>query len=233
MAVPRIIALAAALFAPGGAVAGGNFAPPAGCEVYVTVQHRGCQVSNHYRCAGDAPGDQWATYFDSEGPYYLSKIDAETRWLESFDLVTGEGDRLGDQPDAASFSTLLSTGRDEYDFSTVETSGTAIGEVRVFRGFDALTGGRVVIDDIPLERTSFEIIAHDAAGQELWRRTGNQLISRDWRIFFADREEFVNSFGDRDSSLETPVRFDFPGDAGFLSDKPEFDCDMMMTEARP
>lgn len=233
MASRAQLILIGALLVPAPALAAGKFAPPAGCEVFVTVQHHRCQVSNHYRCAGEAPGDQWATYSDSEGPYFLARIDAETRWLESFDLVTGQGDRLGDQADPASFSTLLSAGRDDYDFATVETSGAAIGEVRRYAGFDRLTGDRVVIDDVPLERTSFEIVAHDGDGNELWRRSGNQLVHREWRIFFADREEFTNSFGDRDSSLETPIRFDFPGDAGFLADKPEYDCEMMMTEAAP
>lgn len=231
MASRAQLILLGALLAPGAAVAAGKFAPPQGCEVYVTVQHHGCQVSNHYRCQGDPPGDQWAVYADSEGPYFLTRIDAETRWLESFDLVTGQGDSLGTQADPASFTTLLATGRDDYDFTTVETSGAAVGDVRGYSGFDALTGTTVVIDGQPLEQTTFEIVARDAAGQELWRRTGNQLIHREWRIFFADREEFANSFGDAQSSLETPVRFDFPGDAGYLAEKPEYDCDMMMTEA--
>lgn len=225
--------LIVALTAPVGGWAAGTFAPPPGCEAYVTVQHRGCEVSYHFRCAGDPPGDQWAVYADSEGPYFMSRIDAETRWVESFDPLTGEGDRLGGEADPASFTALLAQGRDAYEFNTIATSGASLGEARSYRGHDILTGGSVTIDDVALERTQFELIAQDASGQELWRRSGQQLIHRDWRIFFADREEFTNQFGDAESLLETPVEFDFPGDPGFLAAKPKYDCEMMMTNAAP
>lgn len=33
----------------------GSFTPPEGCETFLTVQARGCRVSNHYRCEADAP----------------------------------------------------------------------------------------------------------------------------------------------------------------------------------
>jgi len=58
------------------AFAGGKFAAPKGCTVYQTVQMRSCQVSNHYRCDGDAAGDQWSVYLDGDGPFYMSRIDA-------------------------------------------------------------------------------------------------------------------------------------------------------------
>lgn len=209
--------------------AGGKFAAPAGCEVYVTVQMRGCQVSQHYRCDGDAAGDQWSAYLDGEGPFYVSRIDAETRWIESYDLYTGEEDRLISEVDPASFTTLLATGRDDYDFRTESSTG----EVRRYAGNDVLTGEKVVIDGVTLERTTFDLTTTTPAGEVLWTRKGKQLIHRDWRIFFADREVFENTFGDRDDSTYTPVDFAFPGDRGFLAAEPQYDCDMMMTEVRP
>ena len=66
--------------------------------------------------------DQWAVYAGAEGPYYMSKIDSETRWLESYDLIAGESDQMGDETDPASFSTLLEGGRDDYDFTTLRSS---------------------------------------------------------------------------------------------------------------
>ncbi|MGL4281192.1 MAG: hypothetical protein ACRCS0_12555, partial [Albidovulum sp.] len=53
---------------------------------------------------------------------------------------------------------------------------------------------------------------------------------RDWRIFFADKEKFENSFGDKSELTDTPVTFAGPEDKGFLAAKPEYDCDAMMTE---
>lgn len=207
--------------------AGGKFAPPAGCEVYATVQMRSCQVSQHYRCAADAPGDQWAVYMDGDGPYYLSRIDAETRWLESHDLTTGESDRLASETDPASFSTLLATGRDDYDFTTL----SATGEIRRYTGHDELTGERITIDGVTLERTRFDLIARDGSGRMLWRRSGRQLIHRDWRLFLADTEEFENAFGDRESLVDTPMQFALPGEKGFLATDPIYDCNELLTRA--
>jgi hypothetical protein len=208
--------------------AGGKFAVPQGCEAYATVQMRSCQVSQHYRCQADAAGDQWAVYMDGQGPYYLSRIDRETRWLQSLDLTTGEEDRLAEETDPASFTTLITTGRDDYDFTTE----SAAGEVRRYTGYDELTGETVTIDGVTLERTRFDLTAWDAGGQMIWHRKGRQLVHREWRLFWADTEEFENSFGDRESLVDTPVQFAAPGEKGFLSADPVYDCDELMTELR-
>ncbi|WP_347311827.1 hypothetical protein [Defluviimonas sp. SAOS-178_SWC] len=221
------LSAAALLAAP--ALAGGKFAPPAGCAAFATVQLRNCQVSQHYRCEHDAPGDQWAVYMDGDGPFYMSRIDAETRWLDSFDLVTGERDALLSETDPASFTTLITTGRDDYDFTTESNTG----EVRRYTGFDQLTGEKTVIDGVVLERTKFDLTAWTAEGEMIWRRVGRQFIHRDWRLFWADTEDFENGFGDRDTVVDTPVAFAQPGDKGFLSSEPLYDCDMMMTDTPP
>ncbi len=209
------------------ALAAGKFAAPKGCTVYQTVQMHNCQVSNHYRCDGDAAGDQWSIYFGGDGPFYMSRIDPETRWIDSYDLTTGERDQLLDEADPASFSSLLESGRDSYEFTTKSSSG----EVRHYSGFDEMTGEKVVIDGVTLDRTRFDLTAKGPDGELLWHRQGQQLVQRDWRIFFADRETFENGFGDRREIADTPVTFAGPGEPGFLSTKPEYDCDAMMTEA--
>lgn len=214
-----------ALLSASPAIAAGKFAAPKGCTVYQTVQMRNCQVSHHYRCEGDAAGDQWSTYLDADGPFYMSRIDSETRWIDSYDLTNGEQDQLEDETDPASFSALLATGRDTYDFTTKSSAG----EVRRYSGFDELTGETVVIDGVALERTRFDLTATGADGEMIWHRAGEQLIQRDWRLFFADRESFENGVGDRTDLRDTPVTFAGPGDAGFLAAKPDYDCDATMT----
>lgn len=206
--------------------AGGRFAPPEGCEVYVTVQMKSCQVSQHYRCETDAPGDQWAVYLDADGPYYMTRIDSETRWIDSYSLISGERDKLVTEADPASFQTLLDTGRDDYDFTTESDTGETVRYI----GFDELPGEKVKIDGVQLERTRFGLTARDADGEPMWQRAGVQLIHRDWRIFFADREIFETPEGERVEVADTPVTFAFPGQAGYLESKPQFGCDMMMTE---
>jgi hypothetical protein len=226
----RVLVLSALGMVLAGPVLGaGKFPVPAGCTAIATVQQRNCQVSQHYRCSQDAPGEQWVVMLDSEGPFFASKIDSETRWIESIDLDTGETDRIGAETDPASFTTLLDTGTDTFDFETESSNG----EVRRYKGYDRLTGERVMIDGVPLERTEFDLSAYATDGSLIWRRKGRQLIHREWRLFYSDAEDFVNGFGDTVSTVDAPVRFDFPGDTGFLADKPEYDCDMMMTELRP
>ncbi len=214
------------ILAAGPAFAADQFQPPEGCEAFLTVQHSDCQISYHYTCASDPKGDQWAVYAGSDGPYYMSRIDSETRWIESHDLVTPESDELASESNPASFSTLLDTGRDDFDFTTKSSAG----EVRRYVGFDKLSGGPVTIDGVALERTEFKLETFDASGAFLHRRIGSQLISRDWRLFFSDRERFENAYGDQEDSQSTPISFAFPGEKGFLSTTPQFGCNQMMTE---
>ena len=204
-----------------------TFTPPAGCEVLVTVQLRQCTVANHYRCADDAPGARWISYADGSGIYFTSLIDAETRWMESYAHETGEVDLLDEagSADHASFSALLTTGRDDYDFVTANN----FGEVRRYRGFDRLTGEKVTIDGVPLERCEFDLSAFDGAGNFVSRRRGMQYVNREMRVFFGDTETFDNAQGDSVTTAQPPASFAFPGEDGFAAAEPIFDCDMLMT----
>lgn len=217
-------AVALALAAP--AAAAGRFTPPQGCEVFATVQHRNCQVSQHYRCAADPADQQWAVYLDAEGPFFASRIDGETRWLESRDLDSGGQEVIGNETDPASFTELLSSGRDSYDFTQTDQDGVTTRYV----GEDRLTGQSLSLDGTVLERTEFDLSAFDAEGNFLWRRIGNDLIQRDWRLFFGDRERFENNAGDVEESISSPVAIARPGEKGFLATSPEYDCEQMMTE---
>lgn len=217
-------ALAALIAGP--VAAAGKFAAPAGCEVFATVQMRSCQVSQHYRCAGDPAGEQWALYLDGEGPFYLSRIDAETRWLQSFDLTSGEADKLISEADPASFSGLLASGRDEYDFKTESSTG----EIRRYTGHDELTGETVTIDGVTLERTRFDLTATAEDGSVIWHRTGDQFVQRDWRLFWADREAFENGAGDTETVVDTPMQIAQPGQKGYLAATPIYDCGDMLTQ---
>lgn len=212
--------LMAALTGPASAA---QFKVPQGCTAFATVQMRSCQISQHYRCDVDAEGDQWTVQMDGQGPYYASKIDAETRWVESYDLTSGEADTLGEENDPASFSTLLEAGRDDFDFFTESN----FGELRRYVGFDRLTGTSRTIDGIVLEETEFELTAYDPDGNMVWMRRGNQFIHRGWRLFLPGTERFENAFGDKVDTQDTPVEFSLPGDKGFLETEPKYDCDVL------
>lgn len=223
-----ILAAIGGLFAVLPAAAEPKFTPPPGCTLTTTVQMHACQVANYYTCAGDAPGDQWVSVADGAGAFFVSHTDAETRWLESVNLKDGTVEKLdaAASADNASFSTLLATGRDDYDFVT----RTSTGLVQRFKGFDQLTGESTSIDGVPLERCAFEMEIEDEAGNVVATRKGMQVISRQMRVFFAQTETYENGFGDRVTTTEGPVTFAFPGDADFAAATPQYDCDMMMTD---
>jgi hypothetical protein len=229
-AVKHVLAtliLTAAFAAP---VAAQTFTPPRGCTLTLTTQLRQCQVVNHYTCAGDAPGDRWISYADGQGVFFTTRIDFETRWMESIDHETGVVDALLPKAaDHASFSTLLATGRDDYDFMTESSEGV----VERFVGVDTLTGASVMIDGFVLDRSEFDLSSYDAAGNFVSRRAGTQLVSRDLRLFFGDTEVFENADGERFESFQPPVTFALPGEDGFGALKPKFDCDAVLTGTLP
>ncbi|MFD1794947.1 hypothetical protein ACFSC1_03000 [Paracoccus aurantiacus] len=196
----------------------------------MTVQNRGCTVAQHYVCASDEPGDQHVIYYDDQGPSYHSHIDAETRWLESNDLDTGLTDLLmPDAADDASFSTLLKTGRDDFDFVTESNSGERLRHI----GEDRLTGETVEIDGVPLELTEFRLRTFAADGQLLIDSRGQQFINREHGRFYGGTEHSEDWTGEVTDDNDSPVTFAFPGDAGFASTEPLFDCEMQMVTFRP
>jgi hypothetical protein len=227
-AIKTVVTALALMIAGGAPVAAQTFEPPRGCTLSLTAQLRQCQVANVYSCTGDAPGDRWITFADGVGIYFTSRIDFETRWIESIDHDSGNIERLLPKAaDHASFSTLLATGRDDFDFMT-ETSD---GFVERFVGADTLTGETVVIDGIPLERSTFDLSSYDASGAFLTRRSGSQFISRDLRLFFGDTEVFENAQGDRIETFQPPVTFALPGEDGFGTLEPKFDCNAVLARA--
>ena len=202
-----------------------NFTPPEGCRLEVTIQNRGCTVSQHFRCGGDAPGDQWVRYFTREGASYQSRIDRETRWMESTNLLTGLTDVLEeDAADHASFGTLLRTGRDDFDFWTRSQDGERLRHV----GHDELTGEKVEIDGVPLEVTRFDLTTSNEAGDVLIRRRGQQFVSRAQGRFYGGVERSEDWRGTVEETNDSPVTFAFPGAPGFGSTTPEYDCDLQM-----
>jgi hypothetical protein len=221
MRTPLILACMTAAAAP---LSAGTWTVPEGCEAFMTVQSKACRVSHYYKCAADAPGDQWRVDLDQEGPFFYSRIDHEAQWVESYDL---DRQTLDPAPaDPASFSELLASGIDTWDFrlSKADGSGSRV------TGFDRLTGQSVVIDGITLSQTAVEFNEYDLDGNVLRRGRGTEYLHPEWRLFFAGPGE--TDLGDMqwlpiDGS---PVDFIFPGEEGFLATQPKYDCDMLTAE---
>ena len=204
-----------------------SFSLPAGCAAYLTVQSLQCNVSHHFTCENYPAGVQGRIDLDNLGATYIGTIDAETQWLSSFNPLTGSTETL--EPGAAnpaSFTDLINTGRNDFDFSTRNDQAGLVH----FVGNDTLTGSSVTIDGVTLEETTFQLIATAEDGTELWRTNGHEYISRDWRMFLSGTGETVAPGGSYKSD-GSPVEFIFPGEPGFLSPNPKFGCGVVSSRA--
>lgn len=213
--------LAASAWAVAGPAFAGTWNVPEGCEAFMTVQSKGCYVAHHFRCTADTPGDQWRVDLDQQGPFFQSRINYEAEWVESFGP---EREVLDPAPaDPANFSELLATGIDTWDFSQTSDGGTGTRSV----GYDRLTGKTVVIDGITLSQTEVDYIEYDRAGNVLRRSRGNEYLHPDWRLFFAGPGETDLGDGMWRPIDGSPVEFIFPGEEGFLSNQPKYDCEAL------
>jgi hypothetical protein len=204
----------------------GSFKAPEGCTTYLTVQSRGCYVANYYTCEGDPAGHKWRADFDQEGPFFLSRIDGETQWIESIDLNPVVTQTLDPNPqDPASFTQLIETGRDDFIFELSKDNG----EHSKVRGYDKLTGNTITIDGVTLDETEFDYSETDDAGTVLRRARGNEYISREWRMFFSGASEWEDGPDNWLPMDSHPVKFFQPGDKGFESTQPIFDCDAVLS----
>ena len=222
----KMLIIAALLPAPAFA---GAFTPPEGCTTYLTVQARQCRVSNHYTCSADPEGDKWRADFDQQGPFFLSRINHEAEWVESYDLgQTIIRQTLDPNPsDPASFSELLASGTDTFAFNLSRDNGE---QTRV-NGFDTLTGRSFTIDGVTLQETEFEFTETDLTGVILRRSRGREYIHPEMRIFFSGPSEWMGPDGEFLPMDGSPVEFMFPGEPGFEATEPLFDCDPLMTQA--
>lgn len=211
--------------APIPALAASPWAAPQGCEVFMTVQSKECRVSNHYRCTGDAPGDQWRADFDQDGIFFQSRINSEAEWVESFELFpTVRQELKPGATDPASFSNLLSSGRDDFIFGLRKETG----EETDVRGFDQLTGKTFVIDGITLSETEYSYEETDAMGQVLRQSRGFEYVNPEWRLFFSGPSEWWDGT-DWLPMDGSPVEFIFPGEPGFAASEPLFNCDPVLS----
>lgn len=197
-----------------------TFALPGGCEAFVTVQSESCQVDHHFICLGDPEGHKRRVSLDEQGMTYTGVTDDEAQWISSFHVLSGHSEVLESAPiDPASFSELIATDLDTYDFRTLSDE---IGETR-YVGRDTLTGRQITIDGVTLDETTYDITAYDGAGNEVWAAQGREFINRDWRMFLAGTGTVTTPDGTYERS-NRPVEFIFPGEPGFLSASPKHGC---------
>jgi hypothetical protein len=200
-----------------------DFVPPSGCTAYLAVQTRSCMVSHHYTCS-DTPGDLWRMDFDEAGAFYMGVIDSEAQWVESRGLPDGPTSRtLFPARDAASVTTLLETGFDDWDFEEVRGGS----RIRV-EGFDRLTGEAVVIDGEELLRTEYETQYYAEDGTLIDAMHGREYVSARHRRFFSGVRTW-SADGNDQTTDNSPVEFLYPGEPGFASTEPRHNCGPMLS----
>ncbi|MDP5086076.1 MAG: hypothetical protein NWQ23_11690 [Yoonia sp.] len=214
-----------ALLAAAPAAAQQSFAAPEGCEATLTVQSKGCVMINVWQCAADDPGDQWIALISQSGVFSVQRVDAEFQWMEAY-KVTGNESLITPATDPASLTELFASQIDTWDF-TLETEEGIERNV----GFDMLTGETTVIDGETLLNTEFQGRTLDRDGNEIDASNGRQFVSEKHRLFFfgetwpADNPSQVIDM--------SPVEFIYPGETGFFSDQPQYECNVIESGFRP
>lgn len=203
------------------------FQVPAGCTPFLTVQSRECMVSHHWTCEGDAPGTHWRAILDQDGPFSLAFTDAEFRWLQSWDLRRDTTNILIEpEQDPASLTELLASGNDTMVYS-LRIEGPMGSGQRDYTGFDRLTGDAVTIDGRRLLVTEFAYQFDTGTGTR--RVSGNQFVHEGWRMFFGGIETVTEADGTSFEYDSSPMDFAEPGERGFLTMQPIFECGEMMS----
>jgi len=206
-----------------------TFTPPKGCTAFLTVQDRNCQVEHHWACKGDPEGQVWRLVIDGEGPRQLSLTDNEFRWVLTYPLRAGTKETLvTPEADPASLTELLATGIDSYDFQIqIALDGRPLRRDRVV-GFDKLTGNSVTIDGEPLLTTEFAYTISNDRDDSTYKAYGQQFVSERYNVFFGGVET-SESGGSKENHDNSPVEFLKPGEKGFLSRNPKYDCGAVMS----
>lgn len=193
---------------------------PSSCTAYLTAQHANCVVSHYVTCAGDPPGQQTVYQFYADGGDLIVVLDVEAQWLTTVDELNDAVETLSDNPaDPARLSDLLDDGRDNYDFTTVMQDGT----ITRYVGKERLTGQTITIDGVVLEETLNESIVTNGAGEELFRGSGTEYVSREWRVYFSGVTDWVTPTESYQTD-EHPVDFVFPNEPGFLASSATTGC---------
>ena len=207
------------------AMAQQSFAPPEGCTGKLTVQQKGCVMVNVWTCEADDPGDQWIALIGQGGLFSIQKVDDEFQWIESYKLSGSEKLRLP-ADDPASLTELFDTQVDTWDF-VIETEEGIERNV----GYDTLTGETTVIDGEVLLNTEFEGRTLDGEGNEIEAGSGRQFVSEAHRLFFfgqawdqATPDDVVDM---------SPLEFIYPGEPGFFSGSPKYECNVNEVGWRP
>lgn len=197
--------------------------PPKGCQAFLTVHMKECNVSLFWRCDAAPEGTVWESSFDADGAYSVHTYDRDYQWLDSYYFADNTHERLFEPgPDPISLTALLTTGVDTYDFKTREVTQYA-DRVLQHTGKDVDAGQTVEIDGVPLRLVYVKSTTVDAEGELVFETEGFQYVLESERLFFLGPD--LNSDGQEEwEGTDEPVEFIFPGEKGFAQTTPKYGC---------
>lgn len=218
---PAALMLAVALATPALAK---DFTPPDGCKTFLTVQSKGCAVSLLWRCDVAPEGEFSEASFGPDGLETLVNYDARYQWLDTIYIWDSSREELlPPATDPIDVDNMLATGIDTYEFVMRRSEPDGSYDIRV-TGADQLTGQTLGVDGYTLDlvQTRLEIVNEDGVVE--YRSEGTQFFSRTLGHFFLGTEDVEFEDGERARFDTTPVDIILPGEPGFGSTVPLYEC---------
>ncbi len=201
-----------------------SFAPPKGCDAFLTVQSRECSVSLLWRCGAEADTPIWEANFSDDGLQSVVSYSPAYQWLDAVYVWDASREELvPPATDPIDLDALMETGIDTYDFIMRRSEPQGARDVRMV-GADQLTGTKVTIDGYDLETVATELQILTEEGIVEYHSRGIQYLSRDLRLFFLGRETVTGVDGVAADYDGTPVDIIRPGEPGFGATVPLYDC---------
>lgn len=219
-----VAATAAALGFPACGFAA-DFEPPKGCETFLTVQSKQCAVSNLYRCNEAQDGRFWEVVHSSDGLESIVEYDGDYQWVSAYYAWERATESfMPPAEDPISRAALIGDGIDTFRFNMHRS---APGEDRTITivGADQLTGRTTSIDDVELEAVSTQLRILSEDGEVEYHARGVQFLSRALGLFFLGTEEVFEADGSATVYDGSPVEFINPGEPGFGSTLPFYECE--------
>lgn len=191
----------------------------AGCEGIITAQGRQCLVHHLITCEGLPEGHRWLHTIGPNGPVAYAVYDNQFDNPATIYPLSGRMvERLPNADDPLSLDELLETGLDSFSFEERDQTGAVSRVV----GYDSLPGDTVTIDGRQLARTEFQYSKRSAAGEVTDDLGGYQYLDVELRVIWPG---FFDDKLNPDESVDlSPVDFFYPGEAGFLAQRPTYEC---------
>jgi hypothetical protein len=205
---------------------------PKGCEPVLTVQKHSCALMNFYKCDGTGETGAYSEEYTKDGRGASVYTTGDFEFIKDVETESGGGIYgVPGKGDMFSLSALLAQGEDRVDrFITMRGGFIPQKELR-FVGVYSLTGDTKTIDRTVLKtgRVVADIVVGPLFGAF---HVGTEIFvsERDGLYIEGARTIRAGDGGPVETTNETPVHLIRPGEEGFMSRVPLYDCDDLVSQ---